>query len=173
MKPSHRAPAARSRTCRRPGGGATAAWPLAAVTSNRSGAAAKPCHRSSSLPAPAGPALGTGAGHSVRPGDGRLGRAGTPSRSIRPRACELPAPSAAKLPPRCGVPAGVRLLDCIIVYSAVSSTPMTDGRHALRRAGARAFAYRVLYMIMYRVGNPTVRSVSTVDYRVHVPYIRY
>ena len=135
------------------------AWPLAAVTSRRSGAAAKPCHRSSSLPAPAGPALGTGAGHSVRPGDGRLGRAGTPSRSIRPRPCELPAPSAAKLPPRCGVPAGVRLLDCIIVYSAVSSTPMTDGRHVLL---ARSRARGACSHLLHAPARPDLTVIITI-----------
>ena len=102
-----------------------------------SGAATKPCRGTSSLLAAAPPSLGAGAGHSFRPRDERLGALATPSRSNLPWFTELPTPSEAKTPSFGGTGGlfGCHTdCDCVIVYSAVSSTPMTDGRHALRRA---------------------------------------
>ena len=97
-------------------------------------AAAKQRHGSSSLRSAAPPSLGAGAGHSFLPPDRRLGRSATPSRSNLPWSAELPTPSEAKTPSFGGTGGlfGCHAdCDCIIVYSAVSSTPMTDGRHAL------------------------------------------
>ena len=95
---------------------------------------------SSSLRSAAPPSLGAGAGHSFLPPDRRLGRSATPSRSNLPWSAELPTPSEAKTPSFGGTGGlfGCHAdCDCIIVYSAVSSTPMTDGRHALQtRQGA-------------------------------------
>ena len=93
--------------------------------------AAKHRRDSSSLRSAAPPSLGAGAGHSFLPPDRRLGRSATPSRSNLPWSAELPTPSEAKTPSFGGTGGCHADCDCIIVYSAVSSTPMTDGRHAL------------------------------------------
>jgi hypothetical protein len=95
--------------------------------------AAKHRRDSSSLRSAAPPSLGAGAGHSFLPPDRRLGRSATPSRSNLPWSAELPTPPEAKTPSFGGTGGlfGCHAdCDCIIVYSAVSSTPMTDGRHA-------------------------------------------
>ena len=92
-----------------------------------------------SLRSAAPPSLGAATGHSVRPGDERLGALSPPSRSNPPWSAELPSPSGAKTPSfrRHRRPFGLSSdCDCIIVYSAVSSTPMTDGWHALTVTGS-------------------------------------
>jgi hypothetical protein len=96
------------------------------------------CRGSSSLRSAAPPSLGAGAGHSFLPPDRRLGHSATPSRSNLPWSAELPTPSEAKTPSFGGTGGCHADCDCIIVYSAVSSTPMTDGRHALNSTLARA-----------------------------------